>query len=167
MRWCIDKKAKCDGLSATCEGCSYRLIEEREVAVANKAGLPIDAKDRKTYPIATGVIDYFPRALAAIAHVSWLGNQQHHPDKPLHWDRAKSTDEADAFMRHFVDRGTRDTDGARHTAKAAWRILALLEKELEAEEQSQGEPHVSVHSDEMGKQSAGTGDSWLTDWSRP
>lgn len=106
--------------------------------MANKAGLPTDAKERKTYPIATGCIDYFPRALAYIAHISWLGNQQHHPDKPLHWDRAKSTDEADAFMRHFIERGTIDKDGGRHTGKAAWRILALLEKELEAE-QTKGE----------------------------
>jgi hypothetical protein len=92
-----------------------------------------EAAQRKEYPLATGVLDYFPDALMEIAHVSYLGNQQHHPDKPLHWDRAKSTDEADAMLRHFKDRGTRDSDGGRHTAKAAWRLLALLQKEIEAE----------------------------------
>ena len=88
---------------------------------------------RKEYPIATGVIDYFPDAIMEIAHVSFVGNQQHHADKPLHWDRSKSSDEADACMRHFKDRGTLDTDGVRHTAKACWRLLALLQKELEQE----------------------------------
>src|ERR1035437_6117122 len=88
---------------------------------------------RKTYPVATGVLDYFPLAIMEVAHVSWAGNQQHHPDKPLHWDRSKSADEADALLRHFLARGTSDTDGIRHTAKVAWRALALLQKELEQE----------------------------------
>lgn len=90
-----------------------------------------DPKARKGIPIATGVLDYFPLALAAVAEVSRIGNEQHHPGEPLHWDRSKSTDESDALIRHFLERGTLDTDGARHSAKVAWRALALLEKELE------------------------------------
>lgn len=89
--------------------------------------------ERKTYPVATGVLDYFPLAIREVAHVSYIGGEQHHPGQPVHWDRSKSTDEADALMRHFLERGTLDTDGVRHTAKVAWRSLALLEKELEAE----------------------------------
>ena len=96
------------------------------------ANLPTDAKARKQVPIATGVIDYFPDALAAVAECSYIGNQQHNPDKPLHWDRSKSGDESDALMRHFVERGTIDSDGVRHSAKVAWRALALLQKEIEA-----------------------------------
>lgn len=95
--------------------------------------LPTEAKERKETPVATGVLDYFPLALAEIAHVSLVGNRQHNGDGPLKWDRAKSTDEADALIRHFLDRGTIDTDGLRHTAKMAWRALALLQKEMEAE----------------------------------
>jgi hypothetical protein len=94
--------------------------------------LPTDAKARKTHPVATGVIDYFPDALIEIAHVSFIGNEQHNPGTPLHWDRSKSTDEADALLRHFIQRGTVDSDGVRHSAKMAWRALALLQKELEA-----------------------------------
>jgi hypothetical protein len=90
-------------------------------------GLP-----RKQYPICTGVLDYFPLAIAEVARVSAAGNEQHNPGEPLHWDRAKSSDEADALARHLLDRGKLDTDGMRHTAKVAWRALALLEKELEA-----------------------------------
>ena len=92
---------------------------------------PTDAKDRKNVPLATGVLDYFPGALAAVAEVSRIGNDQHNPGKPLFWDRSKSTDEADALMRHFLERGRRDTDGTRHSAKVAWRALALLQKEIE------------------------------------
>ena len=96
-------------------------------------GLPTDAQERKTYPIATGVLDYFRDALVEVAHVSFIGNEQHNPGTKIHWDRSKSADEADALIRHFVERGTLDKDGIRHSAKMAWRALALLQKELEAE----------------------------------
>jgi hypothetical protein len=106
------------------------------VIVARALGcnaLPTDAKARKATPIATGVLDYFPRALAEVARVSLKGNEQHHAGEPLHWDKSKSTDEADALIRHFMERGKIDIDGMRHSAKAAWRSLALLERELDAE----------------------------------
>ena len=90
------------------------------------------ATQRKQHPMASGVLDYFPDALWEVANVSYVGNEQHNPGQPLHWDRAKSTDEADALLRHLKDRGTFDTDGCRHTAKVAWRALALLQKEIEA-----------------------------------
>jgi hypothetical protein len=79
---------------------------------------------------------YFPDAHAAVAQVSRAGNDQHHPDKPLHWDRSKSTDEYDALARHLLDRAAGDefdTDGHRHMAKVAWRALAALQKEIEEE----------------------------------
>lgn len=96
------------------------------------ASLPTEATARKAIPIATGCIDYFPDAIAAVAELSRIGNDQHNPGKPLHWDRAKSGDESDALMRHFVQRGAFDSDGVRHSAKVAWRALALLQKEIEA-----------------------------------
>lgn len=99
------------------------------------ATLPVEAQARKAIPIATGCIDYFPDAIAAVAELSRIGNDQHNPGKPLHWDRAKSGDEADALMRHFIQRGTHDSDGVRHTAKVAWRALAMLQKEIEADRQ--------------------------------
>ena len=90
-----------------------------------------DAKQRKATPITTGVLDYFPLAIAEIARVSKAGNDQHNPGQPLHWAREKSTDHADCLVRHLLDRGTFDTDGQRHSGKVAWRALALLEVELE------------------------------------
>lgn len=94
--------------------------------------LPSDPKARKLLPIATGVLDYFPDALMAVAACSQKGNDQHNPGQPLHWDRSKSADEADALIRHFIERGTDDLDGIPHSAKVAWRALALLQKEIEA-----------------------------------
>lgn len=95
--------------------------------------LPTTAKERKQFPIASGFTDYFPDAIAAVANLSHRGNEQHNPGKPLHWDRSKSGDEADTLLRHFLQRGTLDTDGIRHTVKLAWRALALLQKEIECE----------------------------------
>jgi hypothetical protein len=107
-------------------------------APTRATSLPDGAAERKQFPMATGLLDYFSNALAEVAHVSFVGNEQHNPGQPLHWDRAKSTDEADALLRHFVARGTLDKDGLRHSAKVAWRALALLEKELEAANEESG-----------------------------
>lgn len=93
--------------------------------------LPVDAKERKNYPITTGVFDYFPLALVEVAGVSKAGNDQHNPGQPLHWSRGKSNDHADCAGRHLLERGTLDVDGQRHTAKLVWRALAMLQLELE------------------------------------
>lgn len=96
--------------------------------------LPEDPAERKATPIMTGVLDYFPAAIAEVAKISLGGNKQHFaPGTPLHWDRSKSTDHADSAVRHLMDRGKLDTDGKRHSAKAAWRALANLQQELEDE----------------------------------
>jgi hypothetical protein len=95
--------------------------------------LPTEPETRKTVPLATGLLDYFPDALVEVARVSYWGSKQHHPDKPVHWDRSKSIDHGDCLIRHFMERGTNDTDGMRHTAKMVWRALAMLQLELEAE----------------------------------
>ena len=93
--------------------------------------LPTDAKSRKNVPIFSGVLRYFPDALAAVAACSKAGNDQHNPGKDLFWDRSKSGDELDALTRHLMEAGTVDTDGIAHSAKVAWRALANLQKELE------------------------------------
>lgn len=90
------------------------------------------AQERKERPVYSGVLRYFPDALLEVARCSYLGNAQHNPGEPLRWNRAKSTDDADALVRHLLAVGTFDTDGVRHAAKVAWRSLALLQKELEA-----------------------------------
>lgn len=101
--------------------------------IAKKPTLPTDAAARKGVPIATGVLDYFPDALAEVAVLSKVGNDQHNPGQPLHWSKHKSTDHANCVVRHLIDRGTFDVDKVRHSAKVAWRALALLQIEIEAE----------------------------------
>jgi dATP/dGTP diphosphohydrolase len=93
--------------------------------------LPTDAQERKKIPLASGVFDYFPAALIEVAKVSYVGNEQHNPGQKLHWSRNKSADHADTMLRHFAERGTIDIDNTRHLAKAAWRILAMLQLEME------------------------------------
>lgn len=97
-----------------------------------------DSKTRKEQPVARGVLDYFPNALAEVANVSFVGNQKHNPGQPMHWAKEKSTDHADCIARHLFERGTIDPeDGLRHSAKVAWRALALLQIELEEEAKRQ------------------------------
>lgn len=98
--------------------------------------LPIDPKERKDTPIFTGVLMYFPDAFAEVAKVSVLGNKQHNPGEPLHWERGKSTDQLDSAMRHMIDHKAShpiDTDGTYHLAKAIWRLAAELQLTLEAD----------------------------------
>lgn len=100
--------------------------------------LPTDWQDRKDIPICTGVFDYFPDALVAVARLSKAGNDQHNPGQPLHWARGKSTDHADCLLRHLLDRGKDDTDGVSHTTKVAWRALAMLQQEEEDKKVASG-----------------------------
>lgn len=108
-----------------------------EKAMAEWCGLTIMYPEgrfpgnREAYPVASGVLDYFPDALIAVAQVSKAGNEQHNPGQPLHWDRSKSTDHDNKIIRHFMERGTVDSDGTRHSAKLAWRALARLQEEIE------------------------------------
>jgi len=144
-QWAISKNGQCQVSDNASQIMTVPLtcVESGSVEDKRKLGiggaptrcttLPDDATERKQYPIASGVFDYFPDALAAVAHVSWNGNNQHNPGQPLHWARGKSSDEADTMLRHFSQRGTRDTDGQRHSAKMVWRALAILQKEIEEE----------------------------------
>lgn len=94
-----------------------------------------EAQKRKETPIFSGVLKYFPLAIAEVARVSKVGNDQHNPGQPLHWAREKSTDQLDCCARHLTDHSINpiDTDGQRHLAKLAWRALAQLQLDLENE----------------------------------
>lgn len=89
--------------------------------------------NRKDYPIFTGVLKYFPDAIAEVANCSFVCNEQHNPGEKMHWNRAVSGDELDALSRHLLDAGSIDDDGIRHSTKVAWRALANLQKEIENE----------------------------------
>ena len=104
-----------------------------DVDVEAEVVKPTDkAADRKATPVFSGVLKYFPNALKEVAKCSKAGNDQHHPDKPLHWDMDKSKDEYDALTRHLIDHTINpiDDDGMLHLTKVAWRALAGLERYL-------------------------------------
>lgn len=117
--------------------------------------LPTDAKARKAVPIYSGCFKYFPDALAAVAELSRVGNDQHNPGQPLHWAKEKSTDELDALARHLLDVADQgddaaDGDGIMHATKVAWRSLANLQRIFDRQKRSAtqcrctmgGRPHV-------------------------
>lgn len=91
----------------------------------------LTSEERKQYPMATGLLDYFPDALALVAHISWKGNEKHNPGQPLHWARGKSMDQPDCIMRHLVERHYLDDVGVEHSASLVWRALADLQIHLE------------------------------------
>ena len=105
----------------------------QDIDVVYEVIKPTDkAAERKATPVFSGVLKYFPNALKEVAKCSQAGNDQHHPDKPLHWDMDKSTDEYDALTRHLIDHTINpiDDDGMLHLTKVAWRALAGLERYL-------------------------------------
>lgn len=108
-------------------------VNPTEEQVTTKLECKKEAVSRKETPVFSGVLNYFPDAIKAVSRCSFIGNEQHNPGTPLHWDRSKSGDEKDALVRHLLDAGTIDTDGIRHSAKVAWRALANLQKEIENE----------------------------------
>ena len=94
--------------------------------------LPTDYAERKGTPMATGCLDYFPDALAAVARLSKKANEKHNPGQKLHWSKGKSNDHADCLLRHLVERGKVDEEMQEsHTVHVAWRALALLQTEIE------------------------------------
>jgi hypothetical protein len=118
-----EEEDKCDGMCSDCMCSSHKHIKE---------DADNEAQRRKEIPVFSGVLKYFPNALKEVAKCSKAGNDQHHPDKPLHWDMNKSKDEYDALTRHLIDHTIDpiDTDGILHLTKVAWRALAGLERHL-------------------------------------
>lgn len=87
-----------------------------------------DSATRKATPIYSGVLKYFPDALAAVARLSKKGNDKHNPGEPLHWSREKSTDHGDCIVRHQITFDQVDPEsGEYHAAGVAWRALAQLQ----------------------------------------
>jgi hypothetical protein len=91
---------------------------------------------RKGQPVTSGVLNYFPDAIKYVSVVSRVGNEQHQPNTPLHWDKSKSSDELDALVRHLIDHNVNplDDDGVLHLGKVAWRALAALQRYLDSDD---------------------------------
>lgn len=130
----LDKTACLEGEEFACG--SDDGLPDSELAGGMSMLLSSDSEDRKATPIYSGVVRYFPRALAYVARVSFLGNEKHNPGRPLEWVQGKSTDHLDCVMRHAVDAGRIDPEnGLYHDGMLAWRALANLETFLKKLEQ--------------------------------
>jgi hypothetical protein len=87
-----------------------------------------NSAERKAEPIHSGVLLYFPDALAAIARVSLKANEKHNPGEPMHWARGKSMDQLDSAVRHTLTPDEVDPEtGEIELAQCAWRALAELQ----------------------------------------
>ena len=119
-----------------CQGGLAPARASKEVAAERpKAPPPLskaNAAERKTMPILSGAIAYFPDALGWVSFVSFVGNMQHNPGQPMHWAQEKSKDHKDCCARHLAGLGTLDDDGIPHSWKLAWRALANLQMEAQA-----------------------------------
>ena len=94
------------------------------------------AEERKGMPVYSGVLTYFPDALKEVSKCSLAGQKQHNHGDKLYWDKNKSTDNADALVRHLIDHNSNpmDDDGILHLAKVAWRALATLQIYLDKQQ---------------------------------
>jgi hypothetical protein len=108
--------------------------------------LPTDSEERKKIPLFSGPMSYFPRTMAAVARVCYIGNEKHNPGEPLHWAREKSSDHTDCILRHLVDAHEKTAvspcgaklgiavdpkTGIPEAVFAAWRAFAHAELVLE------------------------------------
>ncbi len=113
---------------------------------------PADDKQRKAMPIFKLIARYFPKALREVTKVSVVNNVRYNPERDpadINWARGKSPDQLGSLFRHILEREVDGkvfedvpSDVAKATgvtriyvlAEAAWRALAALELEIEAEE---------------------------------
>jgi hypothetical protein len=121
-----------------CDGCPAHLNGRDMVpedSPLRTSSLPAGSAERKDVPLARGCLYYFPAALAAVAHLSKVGNDKHNPGEEMHHARGKSNDHGDCILRHQADFDIRDADdGEWHATKVAWRALAQLQELLEQKE---------------------------------
>ena len=104
-----------------------------------KTALPTDSEERKSYPMYSGLIAYFPAALAGVSKISYEGNKKHNGDSPLQHSRWMSMDHPDCVVRHLHDtyellaafsRGE-DIDSQKILTEVsclAWRTLAMSQE---------------------------------------
>lgn len=122
---------------------SVRATEhpKKPIVLTSKKELCRDktSAERKAEPIHSGVLMYFPDALAAVARLSKAGNDKHNPGEPLHWARDKSTDQMDCLARHTLTKDAIDPEtGEAELVATAWRALAQLQLDEERRNAAKG-----------------------------
>ena len=124
-----------------CPGCRTELAHR--MGDAAPAADPAHAKkmDMGKVPIFQGFINYFPRAVVAVALVSEYGNRKYAPNAPTlnsEWREVSNglLRYLDADMRHMVKRcipslGEYDEESEMaHLAHKAWNAMAELERAI-------------------------------------
>ena len=90
-------------------------------------------------PVFRGAIDYFPRAISAVAGISAFGASKYA------WKGWEGVDDgynrySDALVRHLIYEGEGEVldpdSGLLHAAHAAWNALARLELYLREQEEN-------------------------------
>ena len=119
-------------------GATIRSLDDSLAYETCTMSLPVDSAERKEYPLFSGLLKYFPAALAGVAHHSKEGNDKHNPGQPLHHSRGKSTDHADCIVRHLVDLSdllvkveaddSWSDDLMEEASALCWRALALSQE---------------------------------------
>jgi hypothetical protein len=95
--------------------------------------LPSDDALRKQIRAFQGFVKYFPDAIALVALLSKIANDQHNPGEEMHWAKEKSKDELDSLMNHLMDIASKgelsmDSDNVLDAIKIAWRGMANLQR---------------------------------------
>lgn len=104
-------------------------------AARHKPALPTNSDERKKYPLFSGLLAYFPAALAQVSNHSYIGNEKHNKGLPLQHARGVSGDHADCVLRHLMDAAEYPVGSPGRIDElrgVAWRALALLQEECEA-----------------------------------
>ena len=119
---------------------TLRATPKKEIVDKRLLTLPTDSTERKNYPLLSGLLNYFPAALAGAANTSKLGNDKHNPGQPLHHARGKSMDHGDCIIRHLMDTenlkasaklagsSVKDSDILLEANQLVWRALAYSQQ---------------------------------------
>lgn len=114
--------------------CTNNLSLYREPTKPAKTALPLDSAKRKEFPMFSGLLAYFPAALAQVSNHSYIGNEKHNPGLPMQHARGRSGDHEDCIIRHLIDAKEHPAGSNGRIEElrgVAWRALALLQEECE------------------------------------
>jgi len=109
------------------------VIEERERpsypsprSVIPDGPFPGDSAERKKYPVFSGVLMYFPEAMAALALRSFESQAEHNPTGRIEWIKEKSIGDGNEIVRHLMESEIAYLNGdyvtaAEEAAAVHWR----------------------------------------------
>lgn len=114
-------------------------VLSEEVLVVNAAGGK--KFDGGKSPVYQGFVQYFPRAIRAVADISAFGAKKYNvPFEDQNWARVAVGQFEDAMARHTLDHAKGEVDAQdsklKHLAHRAWNAMATLELALREEEKN-------------------------------